>query len=310
MQTLFTGPGAPPPSPGAAGSPIKDTTTAAFRADVLDASMQVPVIVDFWAPWCGPCKQLGPVLEKAVLAARGAVRLVKLNIDEHPEIPQQLRVQSIPAVFAFFQGRPVDGFVGAVPESQVKAFVQRLAQQAGGPPDDPVADALAAADAALKDGDPAGAAEIYAQVLAHDSTSAAAFGGLARCYVALNDLVQARELLDSAGDELRRSPEFAAALAALDMAEAGAGAGDLRDLQARIEGDPDDHEARLELAVALFAANRRGDAVDQLLEIVRRDREWNEQAARKQLLKMFEAMGPADPLTLQARRRLSSLLFS
>ena len=288
---------------------IKNGSTATFMADVVDASHEAAVVVDFWAPWCGPCKQLGPTIEKAVRDARGKVRLVKINIDENPELAQQMRIQSIPAVYAFKDGRPVDGFVGAVPESQVKQFVTRLAGAAAGP--DPIAEAVALAKEAVAAGDHARATNIYTQVLQHDPGNADAIAGLVRAAVARKDLAKAKQLLDRAPKELASHAEVAAARAALELAEAGGkAAGKVGELKARLERDPKDNEARYDLAGALFAAGEREAAIDQLLDLVRRDREWNEQAARKQLLKFFEAIGLADPITVAARRRLSAILFS
>ena len=297
--------------PGAVGAaaPVKDVSTANFMAEVVDASFDQPVIVDFWAPWCGPCKQLGPILEKVVRAANGAVRMVKLNIDENPQIAQQMRIQSIPAVYAFKDGRPVDGFVGAVPESQIRQFVQRLGGGRGGP--SPVDEAMAMAKTAAQGGDHGTAAAIYSQVLQHDPGNAEALAGLARALVGRGELDQARQVLDGAPKDVASNPEIAAARSALDLAEQGQKAmGASGELRARVEQNPDDHEARFELATALFGAGEREEAIDELLTLFKRDREWNEQAARKQLVKFFEAMGPTDPLTLSARRRLSSLMFS
>jgi putative thioredoxin len=293
----------------AASPPVKDVTTATFMADVVEGSFEVPVIVDFWAPWCGPCRQLGPILEKAVRAANGAVRLVKVNIDENPEIAQQMRIQSIPAVYAFHQGRPVDGFVGALPESQVKQFIQRLGGGRGGP--SPIEEAMAMAKEALQGGDHNSAGALFEQILQHDPGNAEAAAGLVRAAIAGGDLKRARQLLDRMPKESTGHADVAAARSALELAEeaqtAMAGAGRLR---ARLDANADDHEARLELATALFGAGERAAAIDELLTLYKRDREWNEQAARKQLIKFFEAMGPTDPLTISGRRRLSSLMFA
>jgi putative thioredoxin len=297
--------------PGAAGADlIKNSSTAAFMADVIDASNDQPVIVDFWAPWCGPCKTLGPQLEKAVKDARGAVRMVKINVDENQELAQQMRIQSIPAVYAFKDGRPVDGFVGALPESQIKAFVQRLSAGAAKGPS-PVEEAIEMAKEAQAAGDHGRAATIFTQVLQHEPDNADAIGGLARAYLARNELERAKATLDRGPKEAAGHAEIVAARAALELAEAGAKAkGALGELKARIERDPKDYEARYELAAALFAAGEREAGIDELLEIIRKNRTWNEEAARKQLLKFFEAMGPTDPLTIASRRRLSSILFA
>ena len=306
MQELAGQPG----SNGAAADLIKDSTTATFMGDVIDASMRTPVIVDFWATWCGPCKQLTPVLEKVVTEARGGVKLVKVAIDKNTEIAQQLRVQSIPAVFAFSGGRPVDAFQGALPESQVKAFVDKLTTTAGTTQADPIADALAQAKEMHDAEDFAAASSIYQQVIKHDAENLPAKAGLARCLVTAGELAQASEVLTSVPEDKRDESEIAAAWSVLELAQKSAGAGDLGDLEHRVRAEPNNHQVRFDLALALYGAGRRQDAIDQLIEIIQRDRTWNDEAARKELLQLFEAMGMTDPETIVGRRKLSALLFS
>lgn len=290
---------------------IKDSSTATFAQDVIQASMQKPVIVDFWAPWCGPCKQLTPVIERVVTAARGAVLLVKVNIDENQALAQQLRIQSIPTVYAFLQGRPVDGFQGALPESEIKAFVQRLVEMGGGEGESPIEAALEEAEQALQGGDHATAGAIFGQVLQHEPDSLRAIAGLLKAMIGAGQAKEATAQYNQLPDELKAKPELAAVKAQLDLlAESSAAAGKVPDLMEKVAHSPDDHAMRFELAQALYGAGKREAAVSELLEIVRRDRTWNEDGARKQLLKYFEAWGPSDPLTLDARRKLSSVLFS
>ena len=307
MEPIIGAPGAGVPGNGAGAGVIKDSNTENFEADVIQASNEVPVIVDFWAPWCGPCKQLGPALEKAVSDARGKVRLVKVNIDENQQIAQALRIQSIPAVFAFDKGQPVDGFVGAQSESQVKAFVDRLAGQTG---PSPVDQALEQAAAAMAQNDHGAASALFGQILQHEPDNLAAIAGLARCLIAAGDTDAADEVLARAAEDAENT-DISGARAALALARQAAGrSGEVGGLEARVASNANDHQARLDLAVALFGGGERETAIDHLLEIMTRDMAWNDEAARKQLLEFFEALGPTDPLTLAARRRLSSLLFS
>jgi putative thioredoxin len=286
---------------------VKDTTTQAFMKDVIEESKRQPVLVDFWAPWCGPCKQLTPILEKAVRAAKGKVKLVKMNIDEHPTIPGQLGVQSIPAVFAFVNGQPADGFMGALPEKQVVAFLERLTKdRIGGE----AADLLKAADAALADGDPAGAANLYAQVLAEDNANIPALAGLARCYVETGAIDQARQTLAMVPESKRNEAPVVAARAALDLIEQAKTLGPIAELEKKVAANPTDHQARFDLALALNGKGRRLEALDQLISIVKRDRKWNDDGARKQLVQFFDAWGPTDEATIEGRKRLSSILFA
>jgi putative thioredoxin len=294
---------------GVAGkTAVKDVTTASFKADVLTPSLKQPVLVDFWAPWCGPCKQLAPVLEKAVADAKGKVTLVKMNIDDHPQIAGQLGIQSIPAVIAFDRGQPVDGFMGALPESQVRGFIERLVGPLTGGSDALIAEA----EAATANGEADRAAELYSRVLTEDETNAKALGGLARLHVAAGDLEAAHGVLAMApppapGKE--PDPAIAAAIAALNLAEQAENVGDLAPLQKALAANPDDHQARFDLAVALNAGGERDKAADELLTIIKRDRTWNDGAARKQLLQFFEAWGLMDKAAVAARRKLSAIWF-
>jgi putative thioredoxin len=295
------------PSDGAGDDLVKDTTTQTFAQDVIEPSRQVPVLVDFWAPWCGPCRQLSPIIEKVVREANGAVRLVKMNIDEHPAIAGQLGIQSIPAVIAFADGQPADGFVGALPEGQIKSFIERLAGPSG--PSD--ADRLIeAGESRLADGDPAGAAEAFAAALQIEPQSVAAIVGLAGCFHEGGETARARETLAMLPSSAESDPRVSAIRAKLDLAEQTSALGDAAPLEAQISANPNDHQARFDLALLLNARDEREAATDHLLEIMRRDRSWNEEGARKQLLQFFEAWGPTDEATVNGRRRLSSILFS
>jgi putative thioredoxin len=290
-----------------AESVVKDTTTQTFVKDVIEESKRQPVLVDFWAPWCGPCKQLGPVLEKAVKAAKGKVKLVKMNIDDHPAIPGQMGIQSIPAVIAFVNGQPADGFMGALPESQVVAFLERLTKdRIGGESKD----LLAAADAALAEGDAAGAADTYGQVLAEDNTNTQALAGLARSYVATGALDQAKQTLALVPEAKHNDAAVAAARAAVELAEQAKTLGPMNELEQKVAANPLDHQARFDLALALNGKGRRAEALDHLIAIVKRDRKWNDDGARKQLVQFFDAWGPADEATIDGRKRLSSILFA
>jgi putative thioredoxin len=292
----------------AASSLIKDTTTAGFREDVMSESMRQPVLVDFWAPWCGPCKQLTPIIEKVVKEAKGKVKLVKMNIEEHPQIAGQLGVQSIPAVYAFSQGRPVDAFMGAVPESQIKEFIERLT---GPSPEEMDAEALRVeANSLLETGDAVGAAELFATLLAENSEDPVALAGLVRAQIAIGNLVQARRILETASEELAKQAPIIAARASLDLAEQAEKLGDISGFLSALEANPLDHQARFDLALALNAGGKREEAAEELIRILKADRTWNDDGARKQLLQFFEAWGPMDDATRFGRRRLSTTLFS
>ncbi|HPE24319.1 thioredoxin [Albidovulum sp.] len=286
---------------------IRDTNEANFMKDVIEASKDLPVIVDFWAPWCGPCKTLGPALEAAVTAARGKVRMVKVNVDENQMIAGQMRVQSIPTVYAFWQGRPVDGFQGAIQGSEIKAFVDKLAGLAG---DGGLGEAIEAAEAMLAEGDAVGAAETFAAILGEEPENAAAYGGLVRAHLALGNTAQAEGLLASAPAAIAHAPEVEAVRAQIDLARQAASAGPVTDLLNQVLAHPDDHQARFDLALALHASGKVEGAVEELLELFRRDRDWNEGAAKAQLFKIFDALKPNDPIVQKGRRKLSSLIFA
>lgn len=304
QQTI---PGGQAAGAGDAAGAIVDGSDRTFMADVVEASRTTPVIVDFWATWCGPCKQLGPILEKVVREAKGAVRLVKIDVDKNPMIAGQLRVQSIPTVYAFVDGRPVDAFQGALPESQVRAFVEKLAGSAA---NSPVAEALEQGKAALESGDADTAAAIFAEVLQHEPENAVALAGIARYHIGVGNIEDAKAAIADIPAAAHKDAFVAAAIAALELAEQSGDTGDLQELLKKVEADPDDHQARFDLSMALFGAKRHQEAADHMLEIVRRDRDWNEDAARKQLVKFFEAWGPMHELTRAVRRQLSSIMFS
>lgn len=290
---------------------IKDSDEASFMQDVVEASQTTPIIVDFWAPWCGPCKTLGPQLEAAVKAAKGAVKMVKVNVDEAQMIAGQLQIQSIPTVYAFHKGQPIDGFQGAQPESEIKAFVDRVVKSAGGEaPGDQLDDAVVAAEEMLTEGAAADAAQTFAAILGEDPLHAGAYGGMVRSYLALDDLDQAEALLNGAPIEISNAPELEAAHAQLELARQAADAGPVAELTAAVEANPEDNQARFDLAQALYANGDAEGAVDHLLDIFKRDSEWNEGAAKTQLFTIFDALKPNDPVVLNGRRKLSSMIFA
>ena len=290
---------------------IKDTSEATFMADVVEASQTVPVIVDFWAPWCGPCKTLGPMLEDAVRAAKGAVKMVKINVDEAQQIAGQLQIQSIPTVYAFFKGQPVDGFQGALPQSEIKAFIDRVIKAGGGEaPGEELSEAVAAADDMLAEGAAQDALDTFAAILGEDPNYAGAYGGMVRAYIALDQLDQAEAHLNGAPIEISKAPELEAAHAQLQLARQAADAGPVAELQAAVDTNPDDMQARFDLAQALYAHGDTQAAVDQLLTLFGKDREWNDGAAKTQLFTIFEALKPNDPIALNGRRKLSSMIFA
>jgi putative thioredoxin len=305
--TLTPGAGMAQAATSQADMAVKDISTAQFVGEVIEASHSQPVLIDFWAPWCGPCKQLAPALEKAVAATRGKVKLVKMNIDENPQIPGQMGIQSIPAVVAFVDGRPKDAFMGALPEGEITKFIEKLI---GPQAPSPIEVALQEAEARAKQGAASEAANLYAGILQQEPGNAAALAGMGMLYLQANDLERAKAMLDSIAAENIENPKAVSLRAAIELAEQASKLGDISQLQSRIEANENDHQARFDLALVYNARGKREEAAEQLLEIVRRDRNWQDDGARNQLLQFFEAWGPADPASVAARRKLSALLFS
>src|SRR6201990_1193885 len=297
-------------APQPASDLIKETTTQTFVKDVIEESKRQPVLIDFWAPWCGPCRQLTPILEKVVRNARGKVKLVKMNIDEHPAIPGQMGIQSIPAVIAFFTGQPADGFMGAIPESQVNAFIEKLTKGVTAPGEPNIAEILQEAEAVLAEGDAEAAAQIYAEVLSLDATNIAAMAGLAKCYLTTGAVEQAKQTLGMVPESKRNDAAVKAVQAAIDLAEQASSLGPVAELEQKVAANPLDHQARFDLATALNAQGDRAAATGHLLAIVKRERKWNDDGARKQLIQFFEAWGGTDDATVEGRKRLSTILFS
>lgn len=293
-----------------AGDLIKDGSEATFMQDVIEASQEVPVIVDFWAPWCGPCKTLGPALEAAVTEAKGAVKMVKLDVDQNQGIAGQLQIQSIPTVYAFYQGKPVDAFQGALPGSEIKAFIDKLVALSGGEADGGLSEALEAAEAMLEEGAAVDAAQTFAAVLGEEPANAAAYGGLIRSNLAMGEVDQAEALVNNAPEDIAASAEFETAKAQLDLSKQAQDAGPLAELEAALAADEANLQARYDLAIAMHAAGNAEGAVDHLLELFRRDREWNDGAAKTQLFTVFDALKADDPIALNGRRRLSSMIFA